>query len=98
MLEKLGYVTFPSRGSRGIDIFAVHEGNGAPHIAAEIGGVSKVITAAFEDLFNRRVPAGTVRIVAKEVKKGARWDWTFYLAPGQRFKTLPDLFDAARQA
>ena len=81
-MESHGFCTFPSRGSRGIDVLCVHRET-RQVVAAEIGGASKVISTAFAKMREAAVPVGTLYVVAKRVTRrdGAsseRTRWTFY--------------------
>ncbi len=71
LLEAYGYTCFTSRGSRGIDLFAVAEHG--PHLAIEVGGPKKVLRESFEALYAAKKPGGTRVLVVRWVNRGFRW-------------------------
>ena len=97
MVEAHGYCTFPSRGSRGVDVLCVHSETRLC-IGVEIGGVSKRLGVAFAKLREAVLPAGSWRmVVRREVIKGAA-RWRFYASESDRFTTLDDALAHLRGA
>lgn len=82
ILEQHGYVCFPSRGSRGIDLICINtEDRHAPHLAIEVGGPSKAIAASFESLNEAKKPLGTVSLVVRELKRKGRCFFRWHIHP-----------------
>ncbi len=99
LLEAYGYFCFISRGSRGIDLLAIHDHR--PHLAIEVGGRSKVLSEAFAALYAARKPAGTRCLVVRWVKprgKRAHFRWHFSADPRDFCDDLADALEALRNA
>lgn len=74
-LRELGYYCFASRGSRGIDVIAVHDDRTLPILVCEVGGRSKVVSAALSELEAAARPIGSRCIVARETARGV---WRYH--------------------
>jgi len=96
MIEGHGYCTFPSRGSRGVDVLCVHSET-CLCIGVEVGGSSKVLRQAFPKLRTAILPAGSWRLVVRRVVAKGRAHWHFYTSEDERFTTLDDALDALRR-
>lgn len=80
ILEALGYYCYASRGSRGIDIIALHSEYGHPHLAVAVVRPSGSVKQNFAKLHSYPMPAGAVPIAVREVnRKVCRW----YAEPGR---------------
>lgn len=67
--------------------------SGYPHVVAEIGGVGKVITAAFAELLEHPLPPGFIAMVIRFVKRKRR----YYLDSDNRFESLTEALEASRE-
>lgn len=97
LLRAHGYCVYPTRGSRGIDLLAVH--SETKHcIAVEVGGASKRLRESFGKLREATVPVGTLLVVARYVKRGKErhYRWSVNLDEDARYDTLDAALDAAR--
>jgi hypothetical protein len=96
-LEKLGYVTFRSPGSHGIDVFCVPKSKdtGLPYLAVEVGGSSKAVARAYEALRKQNLPAGTILLLVRRLKPRASWTW--YGSMFERFDNPLDAINCARR-
>ncbi len=69
-LEARGYFCYPSRGSRGIDIIALHDI--ASHLGLEVGTTHKRAASAFAKMLASPRPAGMVCLVVRKTKRKNR--------------------------
>ena len=68
--------------------------SGFPHVIIEVGGVGKVVTAAFDELLEFPLPPGFIAMVIRFVKRKRR----YYLDADSRFESLTEALEASREA
>jgi hypothetical protein len=95
MIAKHGFCTYPSRGSRGVDVLCVHRETRLC-IAVEVGDESKVLKDAFPKLRSASVPVGTWLMVVKRSVQKRRVRWRFYTDVDERHETLDAALEALR--
>jgi hypothetical protein len=107
MLRAKGYCVFPSRGSRGVDLFCVSFDpsglvpdpvNTPRFIAIEVGGRSKTISASFDKLIEADVPFNTGFLVARQIKDNNRNLWRYHYTNRDGHFHTDDLLHAVRGA
>lgn len=89
MVEAHGYCTFPSRGSRGVDVLCVHQDTRLC-IGVEVGGKSKSLKQAFPKLRAAVLPAGSWRLVVRRYVLRGKARWAFYSSENDRHETLEE--------
>ena len=82
--EEHGYYCYASRGSRGIDLIALHPGDSLPHLGVEVGTESKSVRSAFRKLNEgaKRYP-GMYFLVVRRCKRGARNIFRWHATAGK---------------
>lgn len=68
ILDAIGYCCYPSRGSRGSDIVALHREEGFPNLEVAVVRPTGSVTENFAKMRGYETPANTVRIAVREVE------------------------------
>jgi hypothetical protein len=96
-LAQRGYFCYPSRGSRGIDIIALHDTES--HLGLEVGTTHKRAASAFEKMLACPRPAGMVCLVVRKTKRKNRVVLRWHVAGIQTgFLDFDEALAAAREA
>lgn len=82
-----GYYTYPSRGSRGIDVICLRDNwdcfANLPYLGLEIGTESKSVTAAFKKIRSQPQYPGMAMMVVRRIKgKNGRYFLRWHIDDG----------------